>query len=174
MLTAILFPYGSSLCQATNDNFVTYDNAAWGIKIQYPADWAKEETDDEFGKRVIFLVSGSPIKYGEKLSIDILDNDGGKSLTDKVNDLIDFNEHKNDALTNYHLIESTPIIINNISAYKIVDTYSDSKFGNVKSMSIELLNGNKQYDILFTSGPEKYDSLLPTIQKMVDSFQTNK
>ena len=154
--------------QAANNNFVTYDNPNFGVKIQYPADWAKEETDDEFGKGVIFLVPSSPMKYAEKLSIDILDNQGGKSLTDNVNDLIDFTQHN---LTNYQVIESTPIVVNNVSAYKIVDTYSDSKFGNVKSMSVELLKGNKLYDLLFTSEPEKFDVLLPTIQKMIDSFQ---
>ena len=148
-----------------------YDNPNFGIKIQYPADWAKEESDDVVGKGVIFLVPGSPIKYAEKLSIGILDNEGGKSLTDIVNDLIDFNQHKNNALTNYQVIESAPIIVNNINAYKIVDTYTDSKFKNAKSMHIEALNGNKEYEILFTSEPDKYDSLLPTIQKMIDSFQ---
>ena len=71
MLT-FLFSSGSMLSQATNSNFVMYDNPNFGIKIQYPADWAREETDDEFGKGVIFLVPGSPIKYAEKLSIDIL------------------------------------------------------------------------------------------------------
>jgi hypothetical protein len=131
VLTSLLYPYRSTLVQATNNNFVMYDNPNFGIKIQYPADWAKEKTDDEFGKGVIFLVPGSPIKYAEKLSIDILDNNDGKSLADKVNDLIDFNQHKNDALTNYQVIEPTPIVVNNIPAYKIVDTYTDpDNFGN--------------------------------------------
>jgi len=44
----------------------------------------------------------------------------------------------------------TPIVVNNILVYKIVDTYTDpDKFGNVKSMSIEVPKGNKQYDMLF-------------------------
>ena len=49
--------------------------------------------------------------------------------------------------------------------------YSDSKFGNVKTMDILVLKGNKLYEMLFTSEPEKYDILLPTVQRMVDSFQ---
>jgi hypothetical protein len=36
---------------------------------------------------------------------------------------------------------------------------------------MEILKGNKLYDILFTAEPEKYDILLPTVQKMIDSFQ---
>jgi hypothetical protein len=73
--------------------------------------------------------------------------------------------------TNYQVIESTPIVVNNIPAYKIVDVYSDSKFGNVKTMDILILNGKKLYEMLFTSEPEKFDILLPTVQRMIDSFQ---
>jgi hypothetical protein len=135
MLTSLLFTYGFAFGQTTNNNLITYNNPNFGIKVQYPTDWSKEET--EFSKGVIFLAPGSPIKYAEKLSIGILDAEAGKSLTDIVYDLIDFNKHKNDALTNYQVIESTPTVVNNIPAYKIVDMYSDSKFGNVKTMDIE-------------------------------------
>ena len=92
-------------------------------------------------------------------------------MRDIINDLIDFNENRNNSLQNYQVIESSPVIVNGNSAYKIVDTYSNSKFGNVKSMLVEVLKGNKLYDILYTAEPEKYDKLLPTIQKMIDSFQ---
>jgi hypothetical protein len=52
---------------------------------------------------------------------------------------------------------------NDIPAYKIVDMYSDSIFGNVKTMDTLLLKGSKLYEMLFTSEPEKYDILLPTV-----------
>jgi hypothetical protein len=42
-------------------------------------------------------------------------------------------------------------------------------------MPTEVLKGKKKlYDKLFTSEPEKFDILLPTIQKMIDSFQITK
>lgn len=95
-------------------------------------------------------------------------------LIDIINHLIDFNKHRNNALRDYQVIESSPIVVNGISAQKLVTTYSDSKFGNVKSMLVEMLKGDKQYEILYTSEPDKYDTLLPTIQKMVNSFQITK
>ena len=50
--------------------------------------------------------------------------------------------------------------------------YSDTKFGNVKTMDISPKGKQTQlYEMLFTSEPEKYDILLPTVQRMVDSFQ---
>lgn len=130
ILTSLLFTYGSASGQTIKNNFIIYNNPNFGIKIQYPADWTKEEKDFNFAKNVFFLAPGSPIKYAEKLSIGILDAEAGKSLTDIVNGLIDFNKHDNSTL-NYQVIESTPIVVNNIPAYKIVHTYSDSKFGNV-------------------------------------------
>jgi hypothetical protein len=114
ILTSLLFTYGSASGQTTNNNLITYNNPNFGIKIQYPADWSKEERDNEFSKDVMFLAPGSPLKYAEKFSIGISDAEAGKSLTDIVTDLIDFNKHKNDALTNYQVIESTSIIVNNI------------------------------------------------------------
>lgn len=168
ILTPLFSVHKSALAQTTNNNFITYDNPKFGIKIQYPADWTKEEKVDRFANSVMFLIPGSPIKYAEKLDVSILDAEPGKSLINMVNDLIDFNKHEDPT---YRIVDSSQIIINGINAYKFVDTYSDPKFGNVKSMQIEMLKGDKQYDFLYTSEPGKYDKLLSTIQKMIDSFQ---
>lgn len=59
-----------------NNNFIKYDNPKFGIEIQYPANWAKEVTDDEDFRDVTFLVPRSPIKFGEKLSLMISDKYG--------------------------------------------------------------------------------------------------
>jgi PsbP-like protein len=171
MLICFFFRYGSVLAQTTNNNFITYNNPNLGIKIQYPFDWTNEETDFGWAKYVLFLAPNSPIKYAEKLFIDVLD-ENRSSLSDIVNDEISFEKYKNDAIANYQIIESTPIVVNNIPAYKIVNTYTDpDKFGNVKTMEILVLKGNKLYELQFTSEPEKYDILLPTVQRMIDSFQ---
>jgi PsbP-like protein len=171
MLICFFFRYGSAFAQTTNNNFITYNNPNLGIKIQYPADWIKEEKDFGLAKNVLFLAPDSPIKYAEKLFIAVLD-ENRSSLTDIVNDEINFYKYQNDAIANYQVIESTPIVVNNIPAYKIVDTYTDpNKFGNVKTMDILVLKGNKLYELQFTSEPEKYDILLPTVQRMIDSFQ---
>ena len=171
MLICFFFRYGSAFAQTTNNNFITYNNPNLGIKIQYPADWTKEEKDFGLGKNILFLAPGSPIKYAEKLFIDVLD-ENRSSLSGIVNDEINFNKYKNDAISNYQVIELTPTVVNNIPAYKIVDTYTDPDiFGNVKTMDILILKGNKLYELQFTSEPEKYDILLPTVQRMIDSFQ---
>jgi eukaryotic-like serine/threonine-protein kinase len=158
----------------TNNNFLSYDNPNFGIKIKYPSNWAKEESNDEFSKDVIFLVPTSPKKYAEKLSISILDAEHNKSLDQIANELIDFNKHKNTALRDYQVIESIPITVKNNNVHRIVFTYNDSIFGDVKGMLVEILKGDKNYELLYTSEPEKYDQILPTIQKMIDSFEITK
>lgn len=171
LITLLLFlPLSHHGFARLTSNFVTYDNSNLGIKIQYPSDW-QVEPDPELNTTA-FLVPGSPIKYAEKLDITILDAKPGKSLTDIANDLIQFNK-QNDG--SYQVIESSPIIVNGNSAYKIVHSFNEpTKFGEVKAMLIEIIKGNKQYELLYTAEPEKYDMLLPTIQKMIDSFQITK
>jgi hypothetical protein len=72
----------------------------------------------------------------ENLFIHVLD-ENRSSLSDIVNDEINFHKYKNDAIANYQVIELTPTVVNNIPTYKIVDTYTDPDiFGNVKTMDI--------------------------------------
>ena len=85
ILISLFSIYGYVLGQTTNNNFITYDNPNIGIKIQYPADWTKEETNYEVSKGVMFLAPGSSIKYAEKLSVAVLDAEAGKSLNDIIN-----------------------------------------------------------------------------------------
>jgi hypothetical protein len=103
ILSPLLSVY-KSVVQTINNNFLTYNNPKFGIKLQYPADWTKEETADRSANSVVFLVPTSPIKYSEKLSVAVLNAEPGKSLTTIVNDLIDFNKHEDPT---YRIIESS-------------------------------------------------------------------
>jgi PsbP-like protein len=164
--------YRSASGQTINTNFTMYEDPNLGIKIQYPLNWTIERHGID-STNVMFLAPGSPLKYAEKLFIDILDEN--RSLTDVADDVINFDKYKNDAITDYHNIESIPTVVNNMPAYKIVDTYnSKDKFGNVKSMDVYVLKRTTMYELLFTSEPEKFDLLLPTVQKMINSFQITK
>ena len=164
----LLLPYQVLYAQLNDAKFNTYNNPNFGIKIQYPSDWDLEENDSDFDKDVIFLVPTSPKKYMDKLSIGILDAEPNQSLNDLVNELIEFNKKE---MTGYEVIESTPIILNGNNAHKIVYTDNSELFGDVKGMLIETIKGDKIYEILYTTEPERYDELLHIIQKMINSFE---
>jgi len=160
---------------ATTDNLVTYSNPAFGFSILYPSNWPKEISDDPvIGQDAMFLVPTSPIKYLEKVDVSVT-NQTHNSLKAEVDYLINFNKHENPALggSNYQVIESVPITVNgNIDAYKLVTTFYDKqKVKDVKSLQIFMLQGGKLYNIHYSAELGKYDSLLPTVQKMIDSFQ---
>jgi eukaryotic-like serine/threonine-protein kinase len=172
VLSFVVAGYGTVLGQtATNNNFTTFENPKFGLKIQYPANWAKEITDDpDLGQDVTFLVPGSQIKYGEKVSIMVNANQTGP-LNEIVRNLISFNQNENNALGNYKVIESVPTTLNGLNAHKLVTTYTDPKFKIINSMQVMALKGDKLYEILYTSNPAKYQTLLPIVQQMIDSFQ---
>ena len=56
-------------------------------------------------------------------------------------------------------------------AHKIVFTATDSMKHERKAMQIWTIKGNKAYLITYKAEPMQYSKYLPTIQKMVESFQ---
>jgi hypothetical protein len=172
VLSLVVAGYGTVLgWTATNNNFTTFENSKFGLKIQSPVNWAKEITDDpDLGQDVTFLVPGSPIKFAEKVSIMVNANQTGP-LNEIVRNMISFNNNENNALRNYKVIESVPTTLNGLNAHKLVTTYTDPKFKVVNSMQVIALKGDKLYEILYTSDPAKYHTLLPIVQQMIESFQ---
>ena len=59
-------------------------------------------------------------------------------------------------------------------AHKIVFTATDSIKHERKAMQIWTVKGDNAYLITYKAEPGQYSKYLPTIQKMVDSFQFTK
>jgi hypothetical protein len=102
-------PFVSS-SEATTSDILTYQNSAYGIKIQYPANWTKDEQDFDSNDGVTdIVVFSSPLenrldRYSENLGISMerLSNQD-MTLEEYVTSLItDYNE----TLAEFNLIES--------------------------------------------------------------------
>lgn len=53
--------------------------------------------------------------------------------------------------------------------------YGGEENGNpVQRMQTWLIKDNQAYVITYTAKPESYDKYLPTVEKMIESFQTTK
>jgi serine/threonine-protein kinase len=149
---------------------LTYQNPTLGIKINYPAGWIHELHS---GNLVTFLASGEsggsdtyPAGLGIKvqhlrsknISLTQITNVQIKNLTQNHSD--------------FKLIESTESKIGGSSpAHKIVFSATDNKKHERKAMQIWAINRDKAYLITYKAEPAKYSKYLPTIQKMIDSFQ---
>jgi eukaryotic-like serine/threonine-protein kinase len=153
-----------------NNDFLTYQDTTLGIKINYPASWIHEL---HFGNIVTFLANvesgSSSDTYPAGLGIKV------QHLMSKNISLTQVTSVQIKNLTQNHpefkLIESTDTKIGGTLAHKIVFSATDSKKHQRQAMQIWTLRGDKAYLITYKAEPAKYSEYLPTIQKMVDSFQ---
>jgi hypothetical protein len=152
--------------------FLTYNNGSYGISIQYPPNWSSSpgEGNDNSGDSSTDIVSISPKDSSSSASLDVLvDNiDSGENLKQYVSDSI--SDDKTD-LKNFTVSEP---IFNGVSlagspAYKLIYSYTDQG-QNFKGLETGTIIGNKAYFIQYENSPSKFNSDLPTIQKIIDSL----
>ncbi|MCC2648289.1 MAG: PsbP-like protein [Nitrososphaeraceae archaeon] len=75
-------------------------------------------------------------------------------------------KHSKNKYSDFLLIESTPTIIADMPAYRLV--YSES---GRKTLCIVIIKENTAYHILYRAEPTKYSIYLSAVQKMIDSFE---
>lgn len=158
----------------TTTNFLPYQNSTYGIKIQYPSDWQKQENgtkQDTQTDIVTFYAPASNTNANLDFSINDISDEKGISLAQYANNsLTDLKQ----SLTNFKLIESNGNNhMSGLPAYRIVYTSNDAH--NVtKTLETGAIKGNKVYVLAYEAGISEYNKFLPIIQKMIDSFQITK
>ena len=154
--------------QETGDGFLVYENRNHGIKINYPADWQKSENYP--GVVVIFMSE----KESEE---DILqDNlvitkqefppEQKETLSNITKASIDYIKT---FMTDSNITESKELTLAGSPAHKVVYTMRQGIYP-FKIMQIWTIKDNKIYVLTYNAEPDTYDTYLPTIQAMVDSF----
>jgi S1-C subfamily serine protease len=172
------FVSSSATPSSTTSNILTYQNSSYGIRIQYPANWTKDEQDVDPNDTITNIVTfSSPLTsrfdiYSENLGIGLERlTDQNMTLKEYTTSLItDYNE----TLTDFNLIElNTNITLgggNNNTAYRLIYTDREDNI-NYKTMEIGTIIGDKVYYIQYIAEENKYSKYLPTIQMMINSFQ---
>jgi serine/threonine-protein kinase len=161
----------SSSITTTKNNFLTHQDNILGIKIDYPTGWIHEL---HAGSLVTFLPSleGNTSTYPAGLGITV------EHLKPKNMALSEITKIQIKNLTQNHsdfkLLESTEFKLAYNMAHKIVFTATDSIKHERKAMQIWTVKGDNAYLITYKAEPGQYSKYLPTIQKMVDSFQFTK
>jgi eukaryotic-like serine/threonine-protein kinase len=161
--------------QSNSTNFLTYENPIFGIKILYPTNWAKQENANSSSNNSTLndIVTFSP---SLKNSSNII----GK-LVVKVDDISDIKPTTlatyadaiiSDLKQDFRVTESNATLAGN-PAYKVVYSGLEESV-DLQAMLVMALKGDKVYIISYTAEPEKYSYYLPTVQKMIDSFETLK
>jgi tetratricopeptide (TPR) repeat protein len=175
---------GATAAEGAAD-FLTYDNATYGITIQYPSNWIVETTDypdDPLTQIVTFF---SPLEsridtFQERLWIA----QEQQSFSEDF-DLAQYAEqivsNYNSTLIDFSLDEidtETARLGNNEGpAYRMVYTYavefvdSPGVTVDLKSMEIGTVIGDKLYIVEYDADIARYDQYLPIIEEMIRSMQ---
>jgi serine/threonine-protein kinase len=145
-----------------------------GIKIEYPAGWTQELEGAGLVTFIANLQSGNSNTYPAAVGIKVQNLVSSKNIS--LNEITkmqikDLKQRHPD----FKLIESTEsMLAGNNMAHKIVFTATDDSEHQRKAMQIWTLKGDKAYLITYKAEPEIYSKYLPTVQKMIDSFQIIK
>jgi len=160
---------------SNSNNFLTYENPIFGIKILYPANWDKQEntSSSKDNSTLIDLVAfGPPFKNNSDIvgklivQVDNISDIKPITLANYANDTV------SDLRQDFRVSESNATLAGN-PAYKIVYTGLEASI-DLKAMMVMTIKGDRAYIISYTAEPEKYSYYRPTVQKMIDSFEILK
>ena len=147
-------------------NFLTYENPAVGIKVQYPSDWLKNAT----GQGVIFVLPNRNNTSNPEQFLARLDAYNAPSFppTIPLKTMADgvLNGYKM-TLLNFQLESYTNATLAGSPAVKIIYTFINSKGGNVKATDIGTIKNNRLYVIQYYVEAAKYQNYLPILQRIV-------
>ena len=141
-------------------------NSAIELRIQYPSNWEKSDYDD---RGILFLSPSESIsdRFRESLSIGIM-----SSISTSVPELANqqINSYK-ELYRDFQLIELKPTTFMGNQAYTLLYTYTDRLFGRVKAMDLGFISGGNAFVISYFGDPSNFYNYIPTIHRMIDSFQ---
>jgi eukaryotic-like serine/threonine-protein kinase len=155
-------------------NFLPYVNSTYGIKLQYPSSWDKEENGTKQDTETD-VVTFSPPAINSNASLDVtidsISDEKGIALaqyaSSGVSDL-------KQSLKSFKLVGlTTNNVLAGLPVYKSIYTYVDQNT-IFKDMEIGAIKGDKVYILTYEAGINEYDRYLPIIQELSNSFQVTK
>ena len=163
----------------SSNNFLDYENPNVGYNIKYPDNWNKLESKSN----TTFYPSVKEQKLIAELPPSVYLNIANISLLNIPISLesivLETINNLNYSHTDFNLIESEPFLLNKGNdkyAHKLVYSYRESN-NTINTMDIGLIvnntiNNNNLILLSFVSSSDKYHIYLPTIEKMIETFET--
>jgi len=150
------------------EQFLTYEDITTGISIQFPSNWEKSVNLDNF---VTFRAPPETDTriYPAALGLKIQELASKSVLLQEVTK-VQISELKK-SNPNLEFSESTSTTLAGKPAYRVVFTATDNNQVERKAMQIWTIIDNKAILITYKAQPDKYSTYLPTIERMISSFQ---
>lgn len=145
-------------------NVLTYTDKEKGYRIDYNADWEKEEVD-------ISIVFSSPKEseddaFREAVNVVVQDLSSMSMTLEELTDHMEDYLAKADAT----IERSGPDTLAGKSGHSIVVSGKRGEL-ELKMMQIYAVANNKAYIISYTAEADKYDKYLEDAEKMIKSFE---
>src|SRR5437867_4076157 len=164
----------------TTTGFQTYQNNIFGIKIRYPDSWSERSYPYNNGSNNTIVGLYSPSKTASQLGnisgvsghfvpyLDIFVFDSKNMSLDKIiNGRLNRIQNTSD-----FVLDSKPFTLKgNRSAHMLVYSTITGEDESFKKMQVYTIFGNKVFLITFTAQEALFSNYLPTIWKMIDSFE---
>jgi len=168
---------GTSQEAPVNSTFLIYQNHDFGIKMQYPSNWTKQEDNLALHTIVGFSLIHQDIYDFTNTTLAELDvrvynapqNETFAKLNiDQVNHIGQMNT-TNEIIIGHYKNATTTLV--GLPALKIINYY----FGNVsqKEMQVWTFIPSKHIlvELIYLADPSKYHLYLPAIERMIDSVE---
>jgi len=166
----------STTAAVSASNFLTYQNSTYGISVQHPSNWIKEQNHNPTptGRIVKFSSPVGTSQAGQFSPPPSLNIIVGNRLPLSVS-LEQFSAASTNNLRqsfpHFNLLESSSTNLGGVPAHKIVYTATIPSSGlEVKFMQIFTIKDGKDFVITSAALPTDFSTYLPTFQKMIDSF----
>jgi hypothetical protein len=150
------------------EQFLTHEDITTGISIQFPSNWEKSVNLDNF---VTFRAPPETDTriYPAALGLKIQELASKSALLQEVTKVQISELRKSNP--NLAFSESTSTTLAGKPAYRVVFTATDNNQVERKAMQIWTIIDNKAILITYKAQPDKYSTYLPTIERMIGSFQ---
>ena len=149
----------------------SYENYSQGFRVDYPSGWSKQNRDDFFATGVVFfspLVSDTD-QFKERVSVLVENLPGDIPLAEYTQQSLD----EIMQLSDPDIGAAQTITLGDDEGRQIA--YQGEENGSpVKRIQSWSVNGDRAYVVTYTARPEDYESYLPMVEKMIESFETIK
>ena len=145
-----------------------FENQEQGFRIDYPEVWTQESRDGIFARGAVF---SSPLedasdKFQEQISVSVEDLPSNMSLAEYTDESL----AQIEKLSDPNVAPPQTVNLGDKTARRVI--YNGLEDGNwVRRMQTWSVVGDRAYVITYTALPENYDSYLPTVEKMIESFE---
>ena len=163
-----VLPVPSMQPASSSPGYITYANPNYGIKMTYPSDLKKQE--EITGETIFFLSArdSTTEAYPANLDIMVLDlSSQPLTLDEFTNQSL---EQISGMVPDYRLTDSRKAALSKEDAYLIAYTGTQGLL-KLKWMSVYTIKNDTLYLLTYTAGADRFQTYLPAVSRMLDSFE---